>query len=309
MSAGTSLNCPGFLENTSEEPRQSDWVILSFARHRSAAGGPADKMYVAAPCTIAAAAPRGAFALQLLREVGAHVAEKKAGALPPGRSVEALIGVDGCDAWVVQKPSETGLQPNEAEGRIFDNKRYPCVQESPANKSACPGGAIADADALQSVSCQTWNAERELRRPERTLRRDLLDARVGGARRSQHRAQHASPSRVARDTALHAPAAQIPTWAEYAVEEVAQTPEVGELVPDRPRATEAVQKPMLLQREGGGPTSREWTIIPSRALSQPSHHVRRPGVRRHQLAVKLAAFSYRWVFLMLAQRPRRVTSS
>ena len=41
-----------------------------------------------------------------LREVGAHITKKKTGALPPGRSIEALIGSDGGDAWVVQKTLE-----------------------------------------------------------------------------------------------------------------------------------------------------------------------------------------------------------
>ena len=112
------------------------------------------------------------------------------------------------------------------------------------------------------------------------------------ARRGEHTSQDLVLVGVAGDASQNPPGAKVPLRAKHPVEEIDELLLANKLVANFPRPTEAIVVPPATQRAGGEATPFPWTIIPSRALSQTSHHVRRAGVSRDQLATKDAAFSY-----------------
>jgi hypothetical protein len=115
---------------------------------------------------------------------------------------------------------------------------------------------------------------------------------VRRARRGKHTSQDFLLAGVAGDAGQNPPGTKVPLRAEHPVKEIDELLLANKLIAYFPRPTETIIVPPAIQRAGGEATPFPWTIIPSRALSQTSHHVRRAGVSRDQLATKDAAFSY-----------------
>ena len=244
-------------------------------------------------CAVAAASSRSTFAFQLFEEVFQNVACQKTCALPPQRAKKALISLHVYDPLVQKQAPKTGLLPKETESGILDDEGHAGVEVSPTQAGASASSSVPELHPLESDAVEPRYAARMIWRPQRALRRDLLDPRVRRARRGEHTPQDLLVAGVARDAGQNLPGAKVPARAKHPVEEVNELLLANKLIAHFPRPTETIVVPSPVQRAGGEAVPFPWTIIPSRAFSQPSHHVRRAGVSSDQLATKDAAFSYR----------------